>query len=116
MRRINGLKATGKQSFQTSLDTGDDIDITMHYLPAVKQWTIDVQYKTFKVNGLRIVKSFNLLFQYASIIPFGILVKSNDTVDPFLIQDFSSNRCEFFILTADELPVIDGFIARKDST
>ncbi len=116
MLKINEIKATGKQHFVVPIDTGDNVDITMHYLPAVKQWTIDVQYKAFKVNGLRIVKSFNLLSQYASIIPFGILVDSSDTVDPFLIQDFSSNRCEFYILTADELPVIDDFIARKDST
>ncbi len=115
MLRINEIKATGEQHFVVPIDTGDDIDITMHYLPAVKQWTIDVGYKAFRVNGLRIVKSFNLLYQYASIIPFGISIKSNDTVDPFLIQDFSSNRCEFYILTADELPIIDDFIVQKDS-
>lgn len=107
MTIIENLTATRKQNFSTQITEGK-IDFILTYFPAIQKWFIDVSFKdSVIVKGYRLCKSFNLLFQWKKIIPFGIVVYSDEETEPFLIDDFSSGRFFFGILNQTEIEEID---------
>ncbi len=103
MKTITSLKAIAKQRFQTPLENGLYVDVLLRFLPAISQWVVDVVYEDFKLYGMRVCNSLNILIQYSKIIPFGILIDVYDGGEPFLIDDFSSGRCRLSILSSEEV-------------
>ncbi len=102
MKTITSLKATARQYFKTPLATGQYVETTLRFLPAISQWVADVTYEDFELTGMRVCNSPNILTQYSEIIPFGISINVADGGEPFMIDDFSSGRATFSILSAEE--------------
>jgi hypothetical protein len=100
---LSGIRATGTQNFQTLTEAGVTIDITLRFNPAAQMWVMDLAYQSFTVYGVRLVVALNLFRKYKDILPFGVLVDSTDGGDPFIVDDFSSERCTLAILTEDEV-------------
>lgn len=110
MKRIQDIKATRQQQFQTPLENGNYVTFDVHYFPAIQQWSLDVSYREFEVFGLRICNSLNILQQYSLLIPFGVMIQTNDGGEPFLITDFSTSRVQFFVLDQSKIEQIDSFL------
>ena len=107
MKILEGIQALPSQTFNTSLDGGDIITITLTFKPSIKMWFIDVEYNDFSVKGLRLCNVPNLLNQFDKIIPFGINVEIADGTEPFIINDLSTGRVILNILTAAEVEQIN---------
>lgn len=109
MKTINGLNSGPLQTFRVPLDNGEIIKFTINYRPAVQMWFLALEYNTFIVKGLRIVKSLNMLSQYMNIIPFGLYVEIGDQSEPLLINDFASQRVKLNLLDETEVDSLQNF-------
>ncbi len=115
MKLIDDIKATRQQRFKTPLDNGEYVELVVHYFPAIEKWSVDVFYKEFKAHGIRICNSFNILHQFSSNLPFGLLIDVKDGGEPFLINDFSSKRVQFFILSMSDVEQVKQFMSPRGS-
>ena len=109
MNRLDGIRATGSQRLSTFASNGDVVIIILNYRPAIREFSIDVEWKDFILRGQRVFTSPNILYQYKEVIPFGIGVTTQELGEPFLINDFSTERCNMYILTPAEVEEVTGF-------
>lgn len=109
MNILDGIRATGTQTIKTAAENGDQIEITLYYRPAIQWWTMDISCNSFELNGYRIYNSLNMLDQFKNIIPFGLACLVSDGGEPFLINDFSTARCQLCVLTPSEIAEIDAY-------
>jgi hypothetical protein len=105
MIEVEGITATPDQTFFVVIPEGS-IDIRLMFKPAISMWYMNISFKTFSFNGIKLVDCQNLLSQYENIIPFGIHIVSGG-VDPFLINDFSSGRAVFNVIDQSEIAEIN---------
>jgi hypothetical protein len=110
MRIISQLQAAGTQTFKTPIEAGGQAEITLIYGPTIRMWFANVKYGTCTINGIRLVNSVNILHQYRNICPFGIAVIPKDEAEPFLINDFSTNRIQLGILTREDVLLYQGLL------
>lgn len=116
MRRLDGIRATGKQALSATAENGDVINMTLYFQATTQEWKIDVSSNSFSLKGTRIYSAPNILCQYEDLIPFGLAVITSDGGEPFLINDFSSGRVGLYILSQDEISQIqDFFISERDN-
>jgi hypothetical protein len=108
MLKISGLQTIPFQTWRTPFDDSI-IEFRLIYRPAIRMWFIDVAFGTFEVKGMRVCASLNLLHQFKKIIPFGLFISIPDGVEPFLINDFSTERVIIFILDDAEKEDIDTY-------
>ena len=109
MKKLDGISATGTQSFSVLAYNGDTVNMAIKYNPATQQWFINVSWENFVLNGTRIFSSPNILNQYDKIIPFGLAVIVDGGGEPFLIDDFSSGRVGLYLLSHDEVSAVNDF-------
>lgn len=109
MRILDGIRATGLQKLRVTADSGDIVEITLYFLPAAQQWKMDVVSGDFTLYGTRVFRSPNILMQYKNIISFGLGCLVSDEGEPFLVNDFSSGRCQLALLSSDEVDQVDDF-------
>jgi hypothetical protein len=106
MLQIGGLLAVSFQKWRTPITDGI-IEFKLTYRPAIQMWFIDITFGTFILKGMRVCESLNLLHQYKKILPFGLFVEIPDGIEPFLINDFSTERIIINILDSTEKEEID---------
>ena len=116
MRRLEGIRATGKQALTATAENGDLINITLYFQAATQEWKIDLSSGSFSLTGTRVFSSPNILCQYEDLIPFGLGVITSDGGEPFLINDFSSGRVGLYILSPDEVSQVqDFYVSERDN-
>jgi len=116
MKRLEGIRATGTQRLTTTASNGDVVVIVLFYDAATQNFKIDVEWNDFILRGTRVFSSPNLLNQYENIIPFGLAVVTTGGGEPFLVNDFSSGRCNMYLLTPEEVvDVNDFYVSLRDA-
>ena len=109
MQILDGIRATGLQKLRSTAENGETVEITLYFLPAAQQWKMDIVSGNFTLNGSRVFRSPNTLMQYKNIISFGLGCIVSDGGEPFLVNDFSSGRCQLALLSSDEVDQVDDF-------
>lgn len=108
MRILDGIRAIGTQRFRTTGYENQTIEIVLYYLPAISRWKMDIESGDFVLNGIRIDHHPNLLVQYKNVVEFGIsCIVTTDKGEPFLVNDFSSGRCQLVILSKEEVEAVE---------
>ncbi len=110
MRLINRIGALAQQNFILTGNQGQRINMSLRYAPTQEAWFVDFTLDDFTVRGVRVVSTLNLLRQYRNNIPFGIRVLTNNNLDPYYIDDFSSNRAQMYLLTAEEVAQVESVV------
>jgi hypothetical protein len=93
----------------TILFEESEVILTIRFFPKTEMWCFGAQYKEKSVFGLKL--SVGVLHMVGQNQPFDFIVSdnSNNGIDPFRRDDFSSGRCSLFILdTADMIQVRNG--------
>lgn len=85
---IDKVGDEAKQNIQFVLSSGDIVYITLYFNLNVNYWYIDIEYNKFKIYGLQVVYSLNLLEQFSRILPFGLEVYSLSGISPYTITSF----------------------------
>lgn len=107
MNELDGFTASPVQRFRTPVENGL-AEMVLTYRPAVQMWFLDVTLRDVTIKNIRVCHSLNLLAQYADVIDFGLYVYPVDTVEPGLIDDFSSGRIVLNILEKFEVDLVEG--------
>ena len=111
MKVLDGIRATGVQTISTFGFEGQEIKLKLYYIPATQRWKADIESGSFILNGVRLYHSPNIMVQYKNVVDFGIaLIVNTDKGDPFLVNDFSSGRCQLYILSKEEVNSVEELI------
>lgn len=113
MKRLEGIRATGTQSFATTASNGDVINMTVYFKSAIQQWFIDIEWNSFVLRGKRVFSSPNILSQHEKIIPFGLACITEGGGEPFLVNDFSSGRVNIYLLSPEEVIEVQDFYVEQ---
>ena len=111
MLKISEITNDAVQNRTIILPDETEFDIQIRYVPQQLGWFIEsLTYQDFSVSGIRIVNSYNLLYQYTDLIPFGIACFSSGHREPALQEDFASGSSELFLLTPSDKIELERFI------
>lgn len=64
----------------------------------------------FKIYGLRITNSPDMLYQWRNKIPFGLACYSTALREPSQLDDFASEASKLYLLSADEVEAYKEFL------
>lgn len=107
MQEITSITSSPKQKMTLILENNETVDFKLYYLGRQESWFYDFTYNDLTVNCSRITLSPNALRQFKHIIPFGISFNSDDSVEPFSIDDFASGRIKMYVLNSDEVKQVE---------
>ncbi len=108
MQLLNNITNDSSQKITVLFDdTSKKIILELVYKPTQLGWFLNVEYENFSLKGIRICISSNLLNQWSNVIPFGILVISSDSQEPFSIEDFITDRVKIGILNQEEVEALN---------
>ena len=113
MIQITSIIATPDQTFQTSLADGSILRFELFFRPRIPAFFVNITWGNFTINGLKLCQSINLLWQFRSL-PFGLCISLNDGTEPYLIDDFTTGRAQFFILEKSDLGYLQTIVGGLD--
>lgn len=107
--KLAQISAEPVQEHTLVLDNDEEVKFTLTYKANVRGWYFDIDYpaRDFQLAGQRLAAFPNILRQYKNIVPFGLACFLEDGTEPLFLNDFSTNRAEIFILTEDDVQVIE---------
>lgn len=107
MRLIDRLTDAAYQQSILTGNPGQNITLTVRFLPSQQLWMADIVYNDFALYGIGLVNAYNLLRGYRNNIPFGLLLATDDGQDPYVLNAFSSGYAKLYLLDADEVALIE---------
>ena len=107
MIRITELDSSSKQRLELQTDDGSIAVINLEFRQNQNKWYISISHPNLSINNLGLSASPNILRSYRNIINFGISVSSNDGLDPYFIQDFSSDRIRMYLLDQSDVNLVE---------
>lgn len=107
MLQLTNLTSDPRQQFTIIGENGEIIPTYLFYCPTQIGWFMNISYGNFVANGLRLVATPNMLFQWKNIIPFGLMCVSNDGYDPFYLDDFTTGRIKIYLLNSTDVPIFE---------
>lgn len=114
MKQIKEFTDSPKQKCKLVLDNNKTADFSMWFAPTQQCWYFNFSYEDVTSNGNKLVLGWNILRSFKNIIPFGLMVKSYDGVDPFNVNDFKSRRISVYLLNAEDVEQIEREIYNYD--
>ena len=95
---IDKLTSSPIQIFTVALATRTNIVFKLYFSSTQQGWYFDFSYDNKQFNGNKLVLGANILRCYQNIIPFGVAIQAEDNIEPYKIDDFSSDRVQFCVL------------------
>lgn len=112
MQIIETLTGDPLQNQTFVLTDGSELKIEFYYRPRQYGWFMNsLIYGDFTLNGVRIVNSPNILYQYKNIIPIGLACISTQKREPTLQGDFVSKASILYILDSTEVQEYSEFLS-----
>ena len=107
MRRLQNITSEPIQR-HTILFEESEIIFTLRFYPRTQVWLFDAAFGGKQVYGLKM--SLGVLHMLSQNQPFDFICidRSGNGIDPFQRQDFSSGRCDIYMLEAGEMELIRG--------
>ena len=111
MRRLQNLTSEPIQR-HTILFGRSEITFRLRFYPRTQIWMFDAEFGDNQVYGLKL--SVGVLHMLSQNQPFDFICvdRSGNGIDPFKRQDFSSGRCEIYMLEAADMEQIRGAAVR----
>ena len=110
MRKIDKLTADASQQYNIVSEDGTEISLLLYYAPSQQTWFFDLTSGEFILNGCQLVNAPNILRSYKNLLSFGITIFVQDGLDPFYLDDFTSDRVQLFLLSRDDVDEIESRI------
>ena len=111
MRRLQNITEEPIQR-HTILFEKSEITFILRFYPRTQIWMFDAEFGDKKVYGLKL--SVGVLHMLSQNQPFDFVCVdlSGNGIDPFQRQDFSSGRCEIYMLESSDMERIRGAAVR----
>lgn len=112
MLPIQAISTEAKQRMELVLGDGTIVELEIEYKPQQYGWFItSLTYGEVVLKGLRIVTSPNMLYQWRNVLPFGLACFVTGYREPTQLEDFEQNAAQLFLLTQEEMAVLDDYFA-----
>lgn len=83
---------------------GSLITIQMYYRPLQLGWFFNsIAWNNFLLEGIRIVNSPDILYQWRNQVPFGFACFTAGNREPTQQEDFASGASKLYLLTEEEV-------------
>jgi len=107
MRRLQNITAEPVQR-HTIVFQESEVVVTIRLYPRSQLWALDAEYKDWSIHGIKL--SLGVLHMASQNKPFDFIVEDNSGagIDPFQSIDFSSGRCDLYMLDPEEMEIIRG--------
>jgi hypothetical protein len=107
MRQITEISEDPIQKLDIVTEDNQTFELSLEYSDQQQGWFYSIIFGDLIINGSRIITGLNILRNYKNIIPFGISILTDDLSEPIFIDDFSTERVKFIILTQEEVETIE---------
>lgn len=113
MRQLTELTNEFKQSFVFRTEANQNFNFYLEFIPSQQSWYYNLSYGNLTLNGQRLATSPNILRQFRNLLPFGIACITDDASEPFLIDDFITERVKVYLLTPSDVLLAEDIIAGR---
>lgn len=105
MNRIQNITAEAHQR-HILLFEESEIALTLRFYPTVEMWAFDIEYKGRVASGYKL--AVGVLHMESRNFPFDFAVRDLVDVglDPFRLDDFSTDRCALYLLNAADMELL----------
>lgn len=114
MNKLLNLTSEARQSNLYDFNNRK-IRIDLYYSEVNAGWYITITDGDFKLQNARLTCHYNYMNKWRRKLKWGLQVLSNNGLDPYLIDDFSSGRVEMYFLTPEEVYYITNITFRYNS-
>lgn len=108
MKLITGITSDYKQRASVLLEDGTTVYINLVYVVQQTGWFADILWDTKQINSLRLTTSPNLLLKWKNLLPFGLMVLTNNNQEPLNVTDFATGTAKLYLLNADDVTEVSG--------
>ena len=104
MQTIQGITTNQIQELEVELETGENFIMNLEFFEnqGIGYWTINVKYKNIITGAKKITICNNILEDEKNLLPFGLIARSQNSLDPYFLNDFSSGRVLIILLNETE--------------
>lgn len=113
MKQLTEISTDPKQKFTVLTEDNQSFELLLEYSDQQQCWFYSITFGILSINGSRVVTGANILRNYKNVLPFGIAITTDDLSEPFLIDDFSTSRVRFFVLTEEEVLSVEADFYNK---
>jgi len=107
MKQIIEITQDYNQKLIIITENNQAFELKLTFSDQQECWFYSISFEDIIINGSRVVTSPNILREYQNILPFGIAITTDDLSEPVFIDDFSSQRVKFFLLTEEEVAAVE---------
>ena len=114
MKLITGITSDYKQRAMVQIDDGTTVYLNLVYVQQQTGWFVDILWESKQINGLRLTTSPNLLYKWKNILPFGLMLLTNNNSEPLNLDDFSTSVAQLYLLGTDDLTEVNAYAFNPD--
>ena len=107
MKQITEISQDPKQILDVVIEDNQTFELKLEYSDQQQGWFYSITFGDVIINGSRLVTGLNILRNYQNILPFGISIATDDLSEPIFIDDFSTERVRFILLTQAEVEQVE---------
>ena len=110
MRIITEFTDNPTQTCTLVLENQETVEFNLRFYETQLSWYFDFTYNDIISNGNKVVLGANILRSFKNIIPFGLAFQANDGVEPFAVDDFTTNRVVVYLLSKADVEAMENNI------
>ena len=111
MQQITSLTSDSKQRMTLTLeDNQGSVEFALYFMPTQYSWYYDFIFNDYKSCGNKVVLNVNALRHLRKILPFGLMFQAEGNIEPFKIDDFSSQRVQMYVLNKEDVEQIEELV------
>lgn len=107
MKLLDKLTENPQQTYTVVTEDGDRFTLSLRFLPSQSAWEVSVVWGAVTISGISLVFSPNLLYSYKNILPFGLMVVANDSIEPSYLDDFTSGRVQLYVMIKSDIEALE---------
>lgn len=107
MFKLTTLSNEPKQRITVLLKDTTRLVLDFEYIPNQIGWFFGFEYNGNRYDNIRLTTSYNILRAYRKWLTFGIRCDTLDGEEPMDLNDFRSGYAKIYVLTKEELELIE---------
>lgn len=107
MNILTGFTSQPKQQMTFVLENGSAVALYIEYREQQLGWFADLTWGAWRVTGLRLTTSPNLLKKWQNIIPFGLAIITKNNAEPLNVTDFADGTAVPWLLNEVDVGVVN---------
>ena len=107
MRQLTAISTDPKQKFTVVTEDNQSFELSLEYSDQQQCWFYSITFENIIINGARVATAPNILRSFQNVLPFGIAITTDDLSEPVFLDDFSTGRVKFYLLTSEEVQSVE---------